>query len=52
MIGIEQYKGRDKDVNLLTSKEFENYKLMLNVCTDLGIKPVVVLIPRRITSLK
>ncbi|PBI38832.1 D-alanyl-lipoteichoic acid biosynthesis protein DltD [Clostridioides difficile] len=43
--GIEQYKGRDKDVNLLTSKEFENYKLMLNVCTDLGIKPVVVLIP-------
>ncbi|MDO7203062.1 D-alanyl-lipoteichoic acid biosynthesis protein DltD [Paraclostridium bifermentans] len=32
-------------MNLVDSKEFDDYQLTLDVCNDLGIKPVVVLIP-------
>lgn len=42
---LDKVKDKYKDVNLLESKEFEDYQLNLDVCKDLGIKPVVVLIP-------
>ncbi len=42
---LDKVKGKYKDVDLLKSREFYDYKLNLDVCKDLGIKPVVVLIP-------
>lgn len=42
---LDNMKGRYKDVNLLDSKEFDDYALTLSVCKDLGIKPVVVMLP-------
>lgn len=42
---LDKVKGKYKDVDLLKSKEFYDYNLNLDVCKDLGIKPVVVLIP-------
>ncbi|MGL4730590.1 MAG: D-alanyl-lipoteichoic acid biosynthesis protein DltD [Clostridium sp.] len=42
---LHKLEGKYKNVNLLESKEFYDYQLTLDVCNDLGIKPVVVLIP-------
>lgn len=42
---LDKVKGKYKDVNLLDSKEFDDYQLTLDVCKDLGIKPVIVIIP-------
>lgn len=42
---LHKLEGRDKNVNLLEGREFEDYQLTLDVCNDLGIKPVIVLIP-------
>lgn len=42
---LDKVKGKYKDVDLLKSEEFYDYNLNLDVCKDLGIKPVVVLIP-------
>lgn len=42
---LDKVRGKYKDVNLVDSKEFDDYQLTLDVCNDLGIKPVVVLIP-------
>lgn len=42
---LDKVRGKYKDVNLLDSKEFDDYQLALDVCKDLGIKPVVVMIP-------
>lgn len=42
---LNKVKGKYKDVDLLKSKEFADYKLTLSVCKDLGIEPVIVMIP-------
>ena len=42
---LDKVRGKYKDVNLIDSKEFDDYQLTLDVCNDLGIKPVIVLIP-------
>lgn len=42
---LNKVRGKYKDVNLVESKEFDDYQLTLDVCNDLGIQPVVVLIP-------
>ena len=42
---LDKVRGKYKDVNLLKSKEFFDYKLTLDVCKNLGIKPVIVMIP-------
>ena len=42
---LNKVKGKYKDVDLLKSKEFADYELTLDVCNDLGIKPVIVMIP-------
>ena len=43
--GIDKFKDRYKDVNLLESVEFKDYELELQVCKELGIEPVVVVLP-------
>jgi D-alanine transfer protein len=42
---LDKVRGKYENVNLLKSKEFYDYKLTLDVCKELGIKPVVVMIP-------
>lgn len=42
---LDKVRGKYKDVNLVDSKEFDDYQLTLDVCNDLGIKPVILLIP-------
>lgn len=42
---LDKVRGKYKDVNLVDSKEFDDYQLTLDVCNDLEIKPVIVLIP-------
>lgn len=42
---LNKVRNKYKDVNLLDSKEFDDYNLTLDVCNDLDIKPVIVLIP-------
>jgi len=42
---LNKVKNKYKDVNLLESKEFDDYQLTLDVCRDLGIKPVVIMLP-------
>lgn len=42
---LDKMKGRYDYVNLLESREFDDYELTLSVCKDLGIKPVVVMLP-------
>ncbi|RDY24264.1 D-alanyl-lipoteichoic acid biosynthesis protein DltD [Romboutsia maritimum] len=45
--GKELYKlkDRDKDVNLMKSREFDDYQLTLDVCKELNIKPTIVMLP-------
>ncbi|MDK2586119.1 D-alanyl-lipoteichoic acid biosynthesis protein DltD [Romboutsia sedimentorum] len=42
---LDKVKGKYNDVDLLQSKEYDDYQLTLDVCKDLGIKPVVVMLP-------
>ncbi|MEW9080460.1 D-alanyl-lipoteichoic acid biosynthesis protein DltD [Terrisporobacter glycolicus] len=42
---LNKVKNKYKDVNLLESKEFDDYEFALDVCRDLGIKPVVIMLP-------
>ncbi|MCC3863494.1 D-alanyl-lipoteichoic acid biosynthesis protein DltD [Terrisporobacter petrolearius] len=42
---LNKVKNKYKDVNLLESKEFDDYQLTLDICRDLGIKPVVIMLP-------
>jgi len=42
---LDKVRGKYKDVNLLDSREFGDYQLTLDVCKDLGITPVVVMLP-------
>lgn len=37
------YEGRDKKIDLLSSKEFEDYEFFFDVCDDLGVKPYIIL---------
>lgn len=34
-----------KDRNILESKEYDDFKLYLDICEDLGIKPYIILMP-------
>jgi len=42
---IDKHKGESKNVNLIKSKEMEDYKFFLSVCKELGIKPYIVIQP-------
>jgi D-alanine transfer protein len=42
---IEAQKNSNAGVNLMNSKEFDDYKLYLDTCVDLGIKPYIILMP-------
>ena len=42
---LNKVKNKYKDVNLVESKEFDDYQLTLDVCKDLGIEPVVIMLP-------
>lgn len=41
----DELEGKWNDVDLLTSKELQDYELFLNVSKELGVKPLVVLMP-------
>lgn len=42
---VESEKDSNKGINLMNSKEFDDYKLYLDTCNDLGIKPYIILMP-------
>jgi D-alanine transfer protein len=42
---MDMFKNLYKDLNLLESYEFEDYEKMLQVCTQLNIKPYIILMP-------
>ncbi len=42
---LDMYKDCDKNVDLLNSKEYEDYELYLDTCDDLKIRPYIVLLP-------
>lgn len=42
---LDKCKGELKNVNLIESKEMDDYKFFLNVCKELGIKPYIVIQP-------
>jgi D-alanine transfer protein len=41
----KEYKGSKENIDLMKSKELDDYELYLDTCTDLGIKPYIVLLP-------
>lgn len=44
--GVEDtLKGRYKDMDLLNSKEMDDYKFLLSVCKDLNMEPYIILPP-------
>ena len=42
---VKAFKGSKKNIDLMKSKEFDDYELYLDTCVDLGIKPYIILIP-------
>lgn len=42
---LEGQKDSNKGIDLLKSKEFEDYSLYLDTCVDLGIEPYIILMP-------
>ena len=42
---LEKQKGYLKQYNILDSKEYDDFELYLDVCSDLGIKPYIILSP-------
>ena len=42
---LQTQKDSNKNVDLMKSKEFEDYELYLDICADLNIKPYIVLAP-------
>ena len=42
---LERQKDSNKSIDLMKSKEFDDYSLYLDICTDLGIKPYIILMP-------
>ncbi len=43
--GWDSLKDSQKDMPLLESKEWEDYKFLLSVCKDLRIKPLIINVP-------
>ena len=43
--GKEKYKNTHKNADLINSKEIEDYKLFLETCEDLEVKPEIVIMP-------
>ena len=41
----DSLKDSRKDLNLMVSKEMEDYQLLLNTCENLEIKPLIILMP-------
>ncbi|MBU3104483.1 D-alanyl-lipoteichoic acid biosynthesis protein DltD [Clostridium gasigenes] len=41
----DQLNGKWKNVDLLSSKEVKDYELFLNVSSELGVKPLIILMP-------
>lgn len=42
---LESFKEISKDINLMVSKEYEDYQIYLDTCEELGIKPYVIIMP-------
>lgn len=42
---LKAHKDSKKNINLMKSKEFDDYELYLDTCIDLGVKPYIILIP-------
>ena len=43
--GLESFKDSKSSIDLMNSKEFDDYKLYLDICEELGIKPYIILMP-------
>lgn len=42
---LKTQKDSNKNIDLMKSKEFQDYELYLDICVDLNIKPYIVLAP-------
>ncbi|NFG61140.1 MULTISPECIES: D-alanyl-lipoteichoic acid biosynthesis protein DltD [unclassified Clostridium] len=42
---VDSQKDANKNVDLMKSKEFEDYELYLDTCNELGIRPYIILMP-------
>ena len=42
---LELHKNYLKDRDILNSKEYDDFQLYLDVCSDMGIKPYIILMP-------
>lgn len=42
---LQSQKDSNKNIDLMKSKEFQDYELYLDICADLNIKPYIVLAP-------
>lgn len=42
---MESYKKIMKNTDLMDSKEYDDYKLFLDICNDMDIKPYIILMP-------
>jgi D-alanine transfer protein len=46
LAGVEDtLKGMDKNIDLVNSKEMDDYKFLLSVCKDLNMEPYIILPP-------
>lgn len=41
----DSLNGKLKNVDLLSSKELEDYKFFINICKDIDVKPLIILMP-------
>lgn len=41
----DSLNGKWKNVDLLSSKELEDYKFFINTCKDIDVKPLIILMP-------
>lgn len=41
----DSYKDKNKDVDLSSSAEFNDYKFFLSICKEVGVKPLIILAP-------
>ena len=42
---LKTQKDSNKNIDLMKSKEFEDFELYLDICADLKIKPYIILVP-------
>ncbi|MFT8347986.1 D-alanyl-lipoteichoic acid biosynthesis protein DltD [Clostridium saccharoperbutylacetonicum] len=42
---LQSQKDINKNIDLMNSKEYEDYELYLDICSDLNIKPYIILAP-------